>query len=79
MDSISWYRLSVDLTVPYKIRIDVNYGTIIIYALTMIYPKTGWLQIVQYNDKRAAIISNLVEKGWICRYPMTTIIKYDLQ
>ena len=32
---------------------------------------------MQYNDKQAARISNLVEQTWLCRYPQPTIIMYD--
>ena len=43
----------------------------------MIDPETGWFEIVQYNDKHEATIANLIEKTWLCRYPMPMIITYD--
>ena len=43
----------------------------------MIYPVTGCFKRVQYNDIQAAIIDNLVEKQWLCRYLKTKMIKYD--
>ena len=43
----------------------------------MIDPETGWFEIVQYNEKQAATISNLVEQKQLCRYPFPTIIMYD--
>ena len=43
----------------------------------MVDPSTGWFEIIQYKDKQEAIIENLVEKTWQCRYPSTTIITYD--
>ena len=43
----------------------------------MIYPATGWFEIVRYNDKHDAIIENLVYKSQLCRYPRSTIITYD--
>ena len=43
----------------------------------MIEPATRWFEILKYNEKRAATISNLVEKTWLCRYPRPTIIMHD--
>ena len=34
----------------------------------MIDPVTGWFEIMQYNDKIAIYIANLVENMWIYRY-----------
>ena len=48
-----------------------------IKALTVIDPTTGWFEIVQYNNKQAATISNLVEQTWLCRYPHLKIITND--
>ena len=38
--------------------------------------ETGWFEIVQYNDKQAATIENLIEQKWLFRYPPPTIIMY---
>jgi len=46
-------------------------------ALTMIDPATGWFEIVQYDDKRAITIANLVEQQWLTRYPRPSLITYD--
>ena len=46
-------------------------------SLTMIDPATGMFGIIQYNDKLGAIISNLVNKIWLCEYPRPAIIMYD--
>ena len=43
----------------------------------MINPATGWFEIVQYNNKHAATIANLVEQTWLCSYPCPTIMTYD--
>ena len=42
----------------------------------MIDPETGWFEIVQYNDKQASTIENLVEQTRLCKYPRLTIITY---
>ena len=43
----------------------------------MIYPVTGWFEIMQYNDKRAISIANLVETTWLSRYPRPIETTYD--
>ena len=52
---------------------------LILKSLTMIYPATGWLKIVQYNNKQAATIANLVDQIWLCIYPRPTIITHERQ
>ena len=42
----------------------------------MIYSETKWFEILQYNDKYAATISNLVDQTCLCRYQFTMIITY---
>ena len=76
-ESIPWDKLLVYLIDPYKIRREGCDKPLILKALTMIDPKTGWLETVQYNDKKATTIANLVEKTWLYRYPGTTIITYN--
>ena len=43
----------------------------------MIDPTTGWFKIGQYNNKYSYTTANVVEQGWLCRYPQPTIITYD--
>ena len=43
----------------------------------MIEPVTRWFEIVQYEDKRAISIANLVEDMWLSRYPRPIEIMYD--
>jgi len=43
----------------------------------MIDPATGWFEVQEYKDKRAATIANIVEQTWYARYPWPTIITYD--
>ena len=43
----------------------------------MIYPVTGWFEIVQYYEKREISILNLVENVWLYRYPRPMEITYD--
>ena len=43
----------------------------------MIYSATRWLEITQYNDKRAISIAKLVETTWVSRYPIPIEITYN--
>ena len=43
----------------------------------MIDPVTVWFEVVQYYDKRAITIANLVETTWLSRYPIPIEITYD--
>ena len=43
----------------------------------MIDPVTGWSKIMQYDDKRAILIANLVGTTWLNRYPRPMEITYD--
>ena len=43
----------------------------------MIYLATGWFEIVRYDEKEDATISNLVQQTKLCRYLCPTIIVYD--
>ena len=74
---IPWDRLLVDIIGSYKIRGEGQYNPLIIKALTMIEVITRWFKIIQYNDKQAATIENIVEQSWLYRYPRPEIITYD--
>ena len=37
----------------------------------------GWLEIAQYEDKRAISVTNLVETNWLYRYPIPIEITHD--
>ena len=43
----------------------------------MIDPVTRWFEKVQYDDKRAISIANLVKTTWLYRYPRPTETTYD--
>ena len=38
---------------------------------------TGWFEVVQYDDKRAITITNLVETTCLSRYPRPIEITHD--
>ena len=43
----------------------------------MIDPVTGWFEVIQYNDKKAMTVTNLVENMWLSRYPWSYEITSD--
>ena len=43
----------------------------------MIDSITGLFEIIQYKDKNATKITNLVETEWLTRYPCTVEVMYD--
>jgi len=43
----------------------------------MIDPATGWLEIEQYDDRKAISIANVVETAWLTRYPRPDICTVD--
>ena len=43
----------------------------------MIDHVTGWFEIVQYDNKGAITIADLVETMWLSRYPRPIEITYD--
>ena len=43
----------------------------------MIDPVIRWFEIVQYDDKRAIYILNLVEIVWLSIYPILIDVRYD--
>ena len=77
MEAIPWVRLLVDIIIPYKIIIEVYDKPLIIRSSSRIYSATGWFEILQYNNKLTAIISNLVDQSWLCRHQSPTITTHN--
>jgi len=64
-EAVPWERLCVDLIGPYTIE-RKNQKKILLKAVTMIDPATGWLEIEQYHEDRKAItVANIVENTWL--------------
>jgi hypothetical protein len=63
-----WDVLCVDLIGPYNIE-RKGKKTLILHAVTMIDPATGWFEVKQIPNKRADTIANIVETTWLTRYP----------
>ena len=71
--------MSLDLIGPYKIRREVREDPLILKALTMVDPATGWFEIIKYKYKHADTIANLVDQTGLCIYLRLTIINYDFR
>ena len=63
-EEITWDKLFVDIIGPNKIR-RKGVEPLILKAVTMIDPITGWFGITQYKNKKATKIANLVETTWL--------------
>ena len=75
MDETPWDTLFVDIIGPYRICRKGG-EPLIIKAVTMINPVTGWFEVTQYNYKKAMMIENFVDTTWLSRYPWTSEITY---
>ena len=71
-----WNKLCVYLIGPYKILIKWK-EPLILKEVTLIDPVTGCFEVMQYHDKKAVTIANLVETTWLVRYPSPVEITYD--
>ena len=75
-DKTPWNKLSIDLLGPYIIRIKGK-EPLILEAVTMIYPVTGWFEVAQYSNKKVMTITSLVETTWLVRFLWPVEITYD--
>ena len=69
--------LCVYIIVPYLISRKGYEEILILKAVTTIDTVTGLSEIIQYYDKRAISIANLVETTCISRYPIPMEMTYD--
>ena len=77
VDKLPWNKICVDMIRPYGISRKGKKDNLVLQAITMIYPVTGWFKITQYENNGAISIMNLVETMWLTRYPIPTEIKHD--
>ena len=75
-EAINWDRSLVYIITTYKIIREDHNAPLILKALTIKFPETGWLKIIQYKDKQEYIISNLEKQTWLCTYLRPKIIIY---
>ena len=61
---------------PYKIK-RKGRRQLVLWAVTMIDPATGWFEIVEVTTKRADVVANAVEQTWLTRYPWPQNVVLD--
>ena len=64
-----WETLCVDLIGPYTIKRKGKQKPIQLWAMTMIDPATGLLEIAEIKTKSADVVANIAEVTWFTRYP----------
>lgn len=73
-----WDTLCVDLIGPYQIKATTAKATdMVLHAVTMIDPATGWFEIKQIPNKEAHTVAETVEQTWLSRYPWPTQVNLD--
>ena len=77
-EATPWDILCIDLIGPYTIyRKNKKKDPLILWALTMIDPATGWFEMREINTKSADNIANILEQSWLSRYPWPSKIIFD--
>ena len=76
-EEIPWNKICVDLIGSHVIRHKGKKENLHLKSVTVINPITRWFEVVQYDDKRAITIADLVETMWMSRYPRPIEITYD--
>jgi hypothetical protein len=62
-ESDPWVMVFVDLVGPFTIRTPAKTHSLL--TLTMIYPATGWFEIVKATNKSATSIQDLFHNTWL--------------
>ena len=76
-EAIPWERLCVDLIGPYQLKTNKGKQIKPLRCVTMIDPATSWFEIVEYDDKQAITVANIVEQNWLARYPRPSLVNID--
>ena len=74
-EAIPWNRVNVDMIGPLTVRTPTKEYELL--ALTMIDPVTGWFEIKEAKDAKAATCSAIMDDVWFSRYPRPAEIGYD--
>ena len=86
-----WETLCADLIGPHVIKrppmCEIQPGKkhpkkiecepLILKAVTMIDPATGWFEIAKHDDKCAITVANIIERTWLNRCPWPDKINLD--
>ena len=81
-ESEPWEKLCIDLIGPYPIptigrKKNKEPPPLRLWAVTMIDPATGWIEIKEITTKHADVVANVLEKTWLTRYPRPSVITLD--
>ena len=77
-EAIPWNTLCVDTIGPYKIQQKKRKEPLILHAVTMIDPATGWFEVREINESCTAYeVASIVEQTWLTRYPWPTEVIMD--
>ena len=76
-EATSWQNLCIDLIGPYDLQKRDNVSVLQMWAITMIDPATGWLEIAEIDTKCADVIANVAEQTWLTQYPWPEQVTYD--
>ena len=77
-ESDPWEILCVDLIGPYHFKLKKKKNVdLILHAVTMIDPATGWFEISEIPNKESHTVAEAVEQTWLSRYPWPTQIILD--
>ena len=84
-ESQPWEKVCVDLVGPYDIipktkskkKKGKDKKELVLWAITMIDPATGWFEMREIKNKKAINVANIFEQAWLTRYPWPTEITYD--
>jgi len=70
-----WERVNIDMIGPLTVKTET--GKHSLSALTMIDPATGWFEISEAKDPKAATIAQIFDHYWLSRYPRPRYIGFD--
>jgi len=73
-----WDVLCIDLIGPYTInRKNKKKKPLVLWAITMIDPATGWFEMRDITTKSADAVANEIEIAWLSRYPWPNEVIID--
>ena len=70
-----WEVLQVDLVGPYHIK--KGRKKLTLWCITMIDPATGWFEVKEIGDRKAATVAAAFNDAWLTRYPCPKQIGFD--
>jgi hypothetical protein len=74
--TVPWNKVNVDLIGPLSIKTKSK-KSIVLNALTMIDPVTGWFKIAEIKERTAEHMANVFDNVWLSRYPQPQYIGFD--